>query len=150
MDPVRSVSYPAQTLNPSAFRQAETGAYVELKTDDQQRARLNRLIDTSDQQGVAGRRRQAILVESDARRPAVTSIFVQPQAQPKRDLPGLVQPPMGQSSSAFLAQQLSQEDGATMQGTTDPVHQEAAGAYHNTLGLTATVLGLQGTRERLI
>ena len=150
MELVRTIPYPAPIPNPSAFRQAETGAYVDIRTDEQQQQRtFRRPVEAGDQQGITGRRRHAVIVETDARRPAITSVFVNPQTAPKRQLTGLSQPPVGQASSAFLAQQLSQDPSLSETGDQYAAHQEASAAYSDTLGLTATVLGFQGFRERI-
>ncbi|GEM_PF-3417916 len=152
MELARTIPYPAPIPNPSALRQVETGAYVDIRTDAQQPRAFHRPVEEGDQQGITGRRRHAVIVETDVRRPTVTSVFVNPQTAPKRQLTGLSQPPVGQASSAFVAQQLSQDLSLSESETDDDqnaAHQEASAAYSDTLGLTATVLGFQGFRERI-
>ncbi len=146
MELTRTIPYPAPIPNPSAFRQTETGAYVDIRTEDQQPRPYRRPVEAGDQHGITGRRRHAVIVEADSRRPTVTSVFVHQQTATKKELKGLSQPPLGQASSAFLAQQLSQEPSASKQNA---AHQEATDAYGDTMSLTATVLGFQGFREKI-
>ncbi|MFT6559464.1 hypothetical protein [Sneathiella sp.] len=149
MEVVRSVSYPVKTLNPSAHPQREERAYVEARLEEQRVQRLNREIEQESQQNISGRRHHAVVVAPDDRRANVTSIFLQQHSSPLRKLEGLSHPPLGQSSSAFVAQQLSQASAHETDISAHNPHHEAVNAYVDTKNLTATIMGFQGFRERL-
>lgn len=54
-------------------------------------------------------------------------------------------------SAPFLAQQLAQQDGATVERDINSAraHHQAISAYDNSLNLTATVIGFEGHSERI-
>ncbi len=136
MELVRSVSYPAKMLHPTAFRQVDEDALVETREEKQAR--------------ITTRRDHALSIESGSGKSTVTQIVIQAPANQSPELKGLPQLAAGQSSSAFLAQQISQLPDEENGVTQSPVHQQAAGAYGNTLGLTTTVMGLEGFRGRTV
>ncbi|TNE36574.1 MAG: hypothetical protein EP348_06850 [Alphaproteobacteria bacterium] len=51
-------------------------------------------------------------------------------------------------SAPYLAQQIAQAEDTRVSETSPRGHTDAISAYRQTLGLTAIVLGLEGTRER--
>lgn len=136
MELVRSVSFPANMLHPTAVKRVDEDALVETREEMQTR--------------VAARRHHALSIESDSTKSTVTQIVIQAPANQAPERKGLPQLAAGQSSSAFLTQQIAQFSDDKSADTQSPVHQQAAGAYGNTLGLTATIMGLDGFRERTV
>ncbi len=136
MELVPIVSYPVIKQDPSAFRREEAASPVRRRLEDQR--------------GVTAHRQQATVLESDSRRSTITRILVQAPANQSPERKGLPQLPPGQSSSIFLAQQLAQEPENAAPAIESSLHRDASIAYRDTLGLTATILGLDGFRERII
>lgn len=135
MELIRSVSYPAQTLHPATFKKVDEDALVEKREENRSR--------------VAARKHHTLAIESDSGKPTVTQIVIQAPANQSPELKGLPQLDAGQSSSAFLAQQIAQIAEEENTSPQSPVHEQATGAYGNTLGLTTTIMGLDGFRERI-
>lgn len=97
-------------------------------------------IDEQSSQKTSGRRQ---LLEQERAEPL--SIIVKnitPEPLQRQNLPGLPQLGHGVSSSAFLAQQISQLE--HQQEAQDALHEAASNAYDVTLQRSAIVMGFQG------
>ena len=75
----------------------------------------------------------------------------QPEIKFLREITGPVFSRAGSAgySAPFIAQQIAQGQNEDSNGQPTPAFLRATAAYDDTLGLTATVLGLQGARERI-
>lgn len=153
MELIRSVSYPPRTLDHHAIKQAEDAAIANRQLEEdllaQQRAEKQTKTVAQREQSLLLENDRTLLLENDRRKSNVTQIVIQAPANQSRERAGLPQLPVGQSSSAFLAQQIFQNPEANTTEAQSPVHQQATTAYAETLGLTSTILGLEGFRERI-
>lgn len=146
MELIRSVSYPAKALDPYAFKQAEDASLAHRQVEEETIANRK----AEERTRVLARRDQSHLLENERRQSTVTRIVIQAPANQTQKPQSLPQLPAGQSSSAFLTQQIAQAPEDSILSTTDSAHKQAETAYKSTLGLTTTILGLEGFRERVV
>jgi len=149
MQLARTTLYPAMTLNPSALEQNVRAGVVEEGLENRRGLNRHNAI-VSDKQEVSARHKRQFGVENEAQRQTIVPIIIQPAANTQRELTGIPQPPLGQSSNGFIAQQLAQTPTDTVLTNQSPIFQNATNAYNSTLGLTATVMGLHGVQGRNI
>lgn len=149
MQLARSTLYPAITLHPSAIEQQNRIDIIEARLEDRRQA-SQRNSDITDQRNVSARGNRGFGVDSDSQNHTIIPVIIQPAANTQRELTGLPQLPLGQSSSSFLTQQLAQSPTDTALASPGTVYQDATSAYGNTLGLTATVMGMHDFKGRSI
>jgi hypothetical protein len=156
MELSRSNIIPLSSQMPALQKQAEINGYVEQR-EQTNLQRVERRIESGDQQGITSRR-QAPQIDLRNRDAALIQQRNARQAYVRRPAEdyGLEPLPFGQSSAPFLAQQVAQgqnfglnQSNIFTSQTTD-AHQQASTAYTNTRNLTATILGLQGFREKVV
>ncbi|OUR76164.1 hypothetical protein A9Q83_15240 [Alphaproteobacteria bacterium 46_93_T64] len=155
MELARSNPYPVLSHNPGALRQAEAQAYVEQRLLELRQSTSSK-IEGGDQRSITGRRRAPATLLDDAQKSTVHIVVQQSKPPAPKTISRPEQLPFGESSSAFLAQQLAQDTGQqlslenTFQSAHSNVFERASSAYTDTRNLTVSILGLQGFRERLI
>ncbi len=154
MELSRSNPYAGHAYYSAAARQAELEAFLEQKLLQEQLAEKQQLkaeIDTH----VTGRRRTQNTDEHAPRRTIVELVLKQNQQTQAPLLRSREPLPIGQASTAFIAQQVSQNQHPEIsQQTTEPgeqhVFQAASQAYRDTRNLTVSLLGFQGFQERVV
>ncbi|MEH6403554.1 MAG: hypothetical protein V7750_09310 [Sneathiella sp.] len=149
MQLARTTLYPAIMLNPSALEQNGRVDIVEERLEDRRSAN-QRSANITDKQEVSARHKRQFGVGNEAQSQTIIPVIIQPAANTQRELTGIPQPPLGQSSSGFLVQQLAQTPTDTALMNQGPTYQNASNAYNSTLGLTATVMGMHGAQGRTI
>lgn len=101
------------------------------------------------EQGLSAKRQHAQAQTAIARKTAVVPVDLRDIQQtfvsPREPADRLHTP----YSAQFLTQQLSQQDEADLPHDPAHTHRQAAAAYDNNLGLTATVIGFAGRAERI-
>lgn len=156
MEPTRSGIYSIAQQQALALRQAELLAYAEQKAVDRAE-HLQRQIDATDQAAVGNRRQLRHVYpnpEQDTGPLQRRNTPSLPRAHGEERF-NLERHEIGQASTPFMAQQVAQgqlptlTDQTIFQSSPQREHQQAAQAYQDTRSLTATVLGLQGFRERI-
>ncbi|MBE7635700.1 hypothetical protein GUA87_02500 [Sneathiella sp. P13V-1] len=155
MEPARSGIIPLSQHHAAALRQADLLAYAEQKALINEE-RLSRKVDSTDNSAI-GSRRQPVQVDPDQHSArSVTGHIRSLQAYQRPEERFALQTyEVGQHSTPFLAQQVAQGQLPELsaheifRSDAELEHQQATQAYQDTRALTATVLGLQGFRERI-
>jgi len=151
MEIVRSTYIPAKALHLPIPNSEEQNGYVERLEQEQARQSKAALsVDSQSNSGIHSRHRQEALRDAEIERKNSTALITGNETHPSTPREGLAALSSGGGSAAFIAQQLSQE-AATLAGHLETsIHDNASQAYKNTLGLTATIMGLQGYREKFV
>lgn len=151
MEIVRSTYIPAKALHLPVPNPEEQNGYVERLEQEQTRQSKTALsVDSQSNSGINSRHRQEALHDTEIDRKEGTSLTTRDTAPNTATKEGLAALSSGGGSAAFITQQLSQE-AATLAGHLEStIHNNASQAYKNTLGLTATIMGLQGFREKFV
>ncbi len=155
MEPARSGIIPLSQHHAAAQRQADLLAYAEQKALINEE-RLSRKVDSADNSAI-GSRRQPVHIDPDqqsskAVTPNIRSLRAHQRPEEQFALETYE---IGQHSTPFLAQQVAQGQLPELsahdifRNDAELEHQQATQAYQDTRSLTATVLGLQGFRERI-
>ncbi len=156
MEPTRSGIYSIAQQQALALRQAELLAYAEQKALDRAE-HIQRQIDATDQSAINNRRQlRHILPDPEQKTPTLRDRHTPtlPRVHGEERF-NLETHEIGHPSTPFLAQQVAQgqlpdlNEATIFQSSAHREHQEASQAYQDTRALTATVLGLQGFRERI-
>ncbi|MCG8490726.1 MAG: hypothetical protein MI743_03850 [Sneathiellales bacterium] len=151
MEIVRSTYVPVKALHLPVPPPEEQNGYAERLEQEQSRQSKAALsVDSQSNSGIHSRHRQEAVRDPDIERKGSTALTNREPAPRPSTKEGLAVLPSGGGSAAFIAQQLSQE-AATLAGHLEStIHDSASQAYKNTLGLTATIMGLQGFREKFV
>ncbi|WP_169567018.1 hypothetical protein [Sneathiella limimaris] len=154
MEPIRSSPYSAYSYYSAATKQAELQAYLEHK-QIQQELDQQELIKSDLQQQIDSRRRSSEINRDHPRATTVEVVVKQPPPAPAH--PTTTRSPLafGQSSTPFLAQQLSQASpletgGHEIEPGSSSLYQQANTAYRETRNLTIDLLGFQGFRPKTV
>lgn len=154
MELSRSNSYSVHSFYTAATKQAEMEAYLEYKLQQEQ-LEEKRQIKSDIDAHVTGRRRTQE-IDPHAARPTTVEVIVKRdesiKAPPTRNREPL---PLGQASSPFLAQHISQQENVPSEETLSHAndlqrHHSAIQAYKDTRNLTISLLGFQGFQERVV
>ncbi|GLQ05293.1 hypothetical protein GCM10007924_05140 [Sneathiella chinensis] len=109
------------------------------------------------QTGVNNDRKRIAFARDNDTNPRETASAASPRSSDRAARPsGFTALDFGQSSAAFLTQQLAQQENPNNLHTGDAepmapenIYRDVTNAYRATHGLTATILGFQGFRERV-
>lgn len=153
MELSRSNSNSVHSFYSNATKQAELQIYLEQKLLQEQleeKRRIKSDIDTH----VTGRRNTRE-IDPQAARPSTVEVIIKRDESLKAPPTSNREPlPLGQASSAFITQQLSQQNGPASQelitqASNQQTYQSATQAYKDTRNLTISLLGFQGFQERI-